>query len=60
MEPDLLKVTISNMDLMDTQNLSLAQNVSFDVPATTIKTQLLEEKEPPFEANTLENYKLKL
>ena len=60
MEPDLLKVTISNKGSMDTQSLSLAQNVSFDVPATTIKTQLLEEKEPSFEANTLENYKLKL
>ena len=48
------------MGSMDTHSLSLAPNVSFDVPATTIKTQLLEWKESPFEANTLENYKLKV
>ena len=60
MESGLLKVTTSNMGSMDTHSLSLAPNVSFDVPATTIKTQLLEWKESPFEANTLENYKLKV
>ena len=48
------------MGSMDTHSLSLVPNVSFDISATTIKTQLLEWKESPFEANTLENYKLKI
>ena len=60
MESGLLKVTASNMGSMDTHSLSLVPNVSFDISATTIKTQLLKWKESPFEANTLENYKLKV
>ena len=48
------------MGSMDTHSLSLVPNVSFDISATTIKTQLLKWKESPFEANTLENYKLKV
>lgn len=46
---------------MDSQNLPLAPNVSPDVYATAIKTQLLEWKELPFDVDTLVNsYKLKL
>lgn len=55
MKPDILKVTTCKVGSMYTQNLPLAQNVSFDVPATAIKTQLLDWEELPFKANTLEN-----